>query len=363
MEIINSQNRLGAINKAAKTIKKGGLVVFPSDTVYGLFVDATNQKAVDKLLAFKNRWSGKAISVAVSDKKMAEEYVEISETANNVIDNLLPGPFTVIAKGKHKVAKGVEAANGSLGIRIPDFKPITDLVLKVGGPVTATSANLSGRTPHYSIKSLLNTLSKSKREMLDLVVDWGRLPKNLPSTVIEAIESEIKVLRRGDLLTGDSKSLVSKSEEETNKIAGFLLKRGLDKFGDKKKAMVFLLSGDLGGGKTVFSRAIGKLLGVKERITSPTFTIFNEYLAGYQITDDKQKIKKFLHFDLYRIKQEEELEEIKFQKQFQEQTLACVEWPENMGKKALERLEKKANCIQVLFEYLDENSRKISYKI
>lgn len=242
------------IQKAAEVIKKGGLVVFPSDTVYILAVDPTNQTAVDKLLSFKNRWTGKAISIAVLDKYMALDYVYLSDNAKNIYTNLLPGPFTVVSRGKHKVAKGIEAENGTLGIRIPDNQWIQQLLKLVGGPVTATSASLSGRTPNYSI-NFVNRLSKKKRLMIDLVVDGGKLPKNKPSTVIDATEPEIKILRRGDLITGSNQTLVSKSEKETEKIAEFILKKFNNlKF---KKPLVFGLSGELGCGKTVFSRKIG----------------------------------------------------------------------------------------------------------
>jgi L-threonylcarbamoyladenylate synthase len=165
--------------------------------------------------------------VAVLDQKMAEDYVKLNENSKNIYKNLLPGPFTIVSEGKHKVVAGIEAENGTLGIRIPDNKYIHDLVELVGKPVTATSANLSGRTPNYSVQSFLRPLSKKKKEMINLIVDGGKLPKNKPSTVIDATESEIKILRRGDLITGKTTSLISKSEKETEKIAEFLLKRSL----------------------------------------------------------------------------------------------------------------------------------------
>ena len=320
--------KAGDIKKAAEVIKKGGLVVFPSDTVYILAVDPTNQKAVDKLLGFKNRWTGKAISVAVLDKKMAEEYVVLSDNAQNIYANLLPGPFTVVSAGKHKVAKGIEAEDGTLGIRIPDNKNIYELVKMLGKPITATSANLSGRTPNYSVESFLKPLSKKKLVMIDMIVDGGKLPKNKPSTVIDATEPEIKILRRGDLIAGSAmQTLISKSERETGKIAEYLLKKSLNSKAKNLKPVVFGLSGELGCGKTVFSREIGKLLGVKEKITSPTFVIYNEYPISHQnppLTNSKSPsasphppltkggYKKFLHFDLYRLGNESEFKEIKF---------------------------------------------------
>ncbi|MPM68704.1 Threonylcarbamoyl-AMP synthase [bioreactor metagenome] len=348
LEITNNYQK--TIKETAKTILAGGLVVFPSDTVYILAVDPNSENGVKKLLKFKNRWTGKAISVAVLDQKMAQDFVNLNENSKAIYKNLLPGPFTIVSEGKHKVVKGIEAENGTLGIRIPDNKYIHDLVKLVGKPITATSANLSGRTPNYSIVSFLRPLSKKKQEMIDLIIDGGKLPKNKPSTVIDATESEIKILRRGDLITGKSINLISKSEKETEKIAEFLLRKNID-----KKPLVFLLSGDLGCGKTVFSRKIGHFLGVKEKITSPTFVIYNEYLI------QNPNFKTFLHMDLYKITTEKDLEEIKFLDLFKENTISCIEWPENMGEKFLKKLKEKTNVVSVNFEYIDEETREIKY--
>ncbi|MCL4384152.1 L-threonylcarbamoyladenylate synthase [Patescibacteria group bacterium] len=343
------------IQQAAAVIKKGGLVLFPSDTVYILAVDPTNQKAVDKLLAFKERWVGKAISVAVADQEMAEEYVELSENARQLYKSLLPGPFTIVSKGRHKVADGIEAENGTLGIRIPDNDWIHKLVTILGKPVTATSANLSGRTPNYSVASLWKTLSEKKKKMIDYVVDAGKLPKNKPSTVIEATEPELKVLRRGDLVTTGATTIISKSETETQKVAEFLLKRVLK--GKMEKPIAFLLSGDLGCGKTIFSKAVGKVLGIRGRITSPTFVIYNEY----EVKDGA--VNKFLHFDLYRITADFELKEIKFWELFTTGTIACIEWPENMGEENLRKLKEITKTIPVTFSYVDPTTREIKYEL
>lgn len=337
------------VKKAAEVIKAGGLVLYPTDTVYILAVDATNQKAVNKLLEFKNRWTGKAISVAVTDELMASEYVELDDNARQIYKNLLPGPFTIVSRGKHRVAQGIEAESGTLGIRIPDNDYVKELVKLVGKPVTATSANLAGRAPHYSVDSLIRTLSKRKKEMLDYVADVGKLPRNKPSTVIDITEREIKVLRRGDLVTGEKRqTFVTKSEAETRKIGEFMAK----KCGAKEKAIVFGLTGDLGCGKTVFSRGVAKALGIEEKITSPTFVIYNEYA-----TDSG----KFLHFDLYRLTDEYEFEEIKFLTQFEKGVVACIEWPEMMGEKIFKQLKEKVNYIAVEFRYLEEQVREIKY--
>ncbi|MFA6184717.1 MAG: L-threonylcarbamoyladenylate synthase [Candidatus Shapirobacteria bacterium] len=365
---ISENNYQKIIEEAVKVLRSGGLVVFPSDTVYILTVDPTNEKAVKKLLSFKNRWTGKAISIAVLNKKMAKDYVELSENGENIYTNLLPGPFTIVSNGKGKVAKGIEAENGTLGIRIPDNKYISDLIKLLGRPVTATSANLSGRTPNYSIASFLKTLSNKKKKMINLIVDVGKLPRNKPSTVIDVTESELKILRRGDLITGsETQTLISKSEKETEKIAEFILSKSLSASPHlpltkgRNKSLIFALTGDLGCGKTVFSRKIGHLLGVKEIITSPTFVIYNEYETNPSKSPfDKGDFKKFLHFDLYRISADYELEEIKFFELFKN-NVDCIEWPENMGEKNFERLKKENKVVTIQFKYLDEKTREIKY--
>ncbi len=142
-----------------------------------------------------------------------------------------------------------------------------------------------------------------------------------------------------------SQSLISKSEVETKRIAEFVLKKNKE----GKRALVLGLMGDLGAGKTVFAKGIGKSLGIKERIKSPTFVIYNEYYKG-----------KFLHFDLYRIEKEDELKELGFLKLFSEDVVACIEWPERMGKGMFEKLKKQVNYVGVRFEYVDKKTRKIS---
>jgi len=372
MEIINiKNNHQKVLEETAKVILAGGLVVFPSDTVYILAVDPTNESVVKKLLKFKNRWTGKAISVAVANKKMAMEYVDLTNNEQIIYSNLLPGPFTIISRGKHKMALGIEAENGTLGIRIPDNKYILDLVKLLNKPITATSANLSGRTPNYSIASFLRPLSNKKRDMIDLIVDAGKLPRNKPSTVIDATEGEIKILRRGDLITKNSQTLISKSEKETEKIAEFIFYKSLSATPllpltkGRQKPIVFSLSGDLGCGKTVFSRKIGHLLGVKEKITSPTFVIYNEYKTltpiPFPLTGQGEKTITFLHFDLYKITTERDLEEIKFLDLFSKNVVACIEWPENMGEKNFDWLKKNTKLISINFEYVDERTREIKY--
>ena len=97
------------IQETVKVLQEKGMVVYPTETCYGLGVDATNQEAVDKLLQYKERPEGKAIAIAAVDEKMASQYVCLNETARNVYQHFLPGPLTVISRSHGKVAQGLEA--------------------------------------------------------------------------------------------------------------------------------------------------------------------------------------------------------------------------------------------------------------
>ena len=397
MRIINltTTNHQEIISQSLLVLRSGGLVVFPSDTVYGLLADSTNPKTIDKLLYFKQRPMGKAISVFVADKKMAEEYViiskldsnEINQNANNIIKNLLPGPFTIICNSRHKTDSRLEAENGTLGIRIPDYPLIAELLNQFGKPITATSANVSGNPPVHSISALVKSLSKKKKSALNLVVDAGILPKNKPSTVIDTTTGQLRTLRIGNLLPKTSSSLVSKSERETRELARFLATKFIKK--NLSRPLVFLLEGDLGAGKTIFAKGLGKALGVKEEVTSPTYTLCYEYqinpptgklelfatassndssLSSFDteehcpnMTEANTKPGKFIHYDLFRLETSEELKEINFLDSFSCGNIYAIEWPERMSAEIISALKNLAEIIYVKIKTVSENERLVEW--
>ena len=138
------------LQRCINILKSGGLIVTPSDTVYGLVCDATNEYAVKKLITVKNRPWGKPISVFTDGFEMIQPLVEIGNH-KPLLQSLLPGPFTIVLPSKHKTSPLLESEKKTLGIRFPAFPWITELVHAYGGPLTATSANVSGRSPHYAV--------------------------------------------------------------------------------------------------------------------------------------------------------------------------------------------------------------------
>jgi len=339
------------IEKTVEVLHQGGLVVFPSDTVYGLLVDAYNEEAVRKLIAFKNRPPGKPISVFV-DWDFLYDLVLVSEKQKELLKNILPGPFTVVLKSKGKVCPLLESEKKTLGIRIPDYQPVNSLVKKFKRPITATSANLSGKSPHYSIESLLKQLPESKKKLIDLIVDAGKLPRNKPSTVIDLVEENIKILRRGDIVFTQVDTYLSRSAKETRKIAKFVLNKLLEK--DFEKPLVFIIEGEIGVGKTVFVKGMGEFLGIKE-IVSPTFVVMYEYEV------EKSKVDKLIHLDLYNVEEKEEFEYLKIGEYLAPGNLLAIEWGEKVGE-IFDLLKEKGEIVYVKMSYENEKERVIEVK-
>jgi len=311
-----------------------------------LAVDATNQSAVDKLFTLKLKMLGKPVSVVMADMDMAGKYVELNK--KELVNKLLPGQFTIIAKEiENNLASGVASSEKTLGFRITKNNFLQEIVKKLGRPITATSAQIYGDSLPYSL-GFLDNLSKDKKELIDFVEDVGELVKNNLSTLVNLVEDS--VLERSELGNKIKEKFISKSVEET----GVIARKILNLVGDENVS-VLLLVGDLGGGKTTFAKEIGKELGIKENIASPTFNIYNEYEIDWKNYDT------FLHFDLYRLSTNQDFENLKFLDLFTTNTFACIEWPEKMSKIDLEILKQRAKVVVVTFEYMDENSRKVEY--
>ncbi len=159
------------ISLASKILKSGGMIIYPTETCYGIGVDSTNIAAVEKLLKYKGDRKGKPISVAVAGKNMADNYIEFNPQAENLFNNFLPGPITVVCQGKHRVVNKLESEKGKLGIRFPNHKLALKIIQTFGKPITSTSANIShGKTPYDIQKDIIDRIPDSKKELIDLII-------------------------------------------------------------------------------------------------------------------------------------------------------------------------------------------------
>lgn len=361
MEVLNLQKepKIKIIQKTVTVLNQGGLIIYPTETCYGLGADATNSEAVLKVLEFKGERKGKPILIAVADKKMAQDYVEINKTAENLYRNFLPGPVAVVSKSKEKVAPGVESSHKTLGIRIPNYPLILEIIRQFGKPITSTSANPSGKKPPYSLDDVLKYTSKKRLALVDLFLDAGKLPPNPPSTVVDTTLQEPTVLRQGKIVIPNipGQNFVSNSERETQKIAKIIFQRLQNLL--NSYCLVFALQGELGAGKTQFAKGLGQALGIKENITSPTFVLIKEYL----IRNSQSAIHKFYHIDTWRMQTEEELIDLGFQNMLKPGNIIAIEWLQKI-RPILEKLKKenKIFLVWVTIEIVSENQRKIKYQ-
>ncbi|MEK7509378.1 MAG: L-threonylcarbamoyladenylate synthase [Patescibacteria group bacterium] len=191
-----SINDLAAVAKAADVLARGGVILYPTDTLYGLGADALSDEAVAKVRAIKGRDEKKPIHAIVADLGMAAKYAEVSEAARKLAQKFLPGPLTLILKKKSGIEASIAKGMDTFSIRIPDNQFCLDLAKAFGKPFTTTSANTAGMQPERSVKKILTQLGENAQR-IDLVIDAGELPKRQPSTVVDVSSGEVKVLREG----------------------------------------------------------------------------------------------------------------------------------------------------------------------
>jgi len=180
-----------AIGLASEALKRGELIIYPTDTIYGIGADARSEACVRKIDLLKNR-DGKPISVVVADLAMAEHYCRMNPMADKFVKSLMPGPYTFVLDRKGEgIARN--AAGDTIGIRIPKYDFTLALVRAVGFPILSTSANMSGREPACSI----DELDKRLLEGVSVVADGGPCEHRASSTVVDLRGSAPVVLRRG----------------------------------------------------------------------------------------------------------------------------------------------------------------------
>ncbi len=183
---------LDAILHAAEDTAAGKLVVYPTETVYGIGADVFNQKAVKSLFMAKKRPFDMALSVAVADKKMMEEVAVLNENADKLIEAFLPGPLTIIIKKKKEVSDMVTSGSQKVGLRIPDNRVALELVKRTG-PIISTSANLHSHPDAVEVGSAVKDLG----DKVSTYLDAGPCTLGKPSTIVWLNSGEIEIVRQG----------------------------------------------------------------------------------------------------------------------------------------------------------------------
>ena len=185
-----------ALISAAQVIYRGGSVIIPTDTVYGLAVDATREIMVNRLFKIKKRPKEKAVAVLVSDLKMAKKIALFDKRLEKAAELVWPGPLTVILKSKLNLPRNLTAGKATIGVRIPDYKLVQYLISLLGRPIAASSANITGQPPSLNIEDAINQF-KNQYARPDLILDAGELKCSQPSTILDLTGREPKIVRVG----------------------------------------------------------------------------------------------------------------------------------------------------------------------
>lgn len=184
------------VRKVAEVLREGGIIIYPTDTVYGLGCDITNSKAVEKVARFKGIKIEKSnFSFICSDLSHLSDYSRpISNSVFKLIKKNLPGPFTFILEANNNVPKYFKGKKKTVGIRIPDNNIIRDIIFELGNPILSTSIRDEDEIREYTTDPEL--IYEKYKDFADLVIDGG--PGELtPSTIVDCTTDEITILREG----------------------------------------------------------------------------------------------------------------------------------------------------------------------
>ncbi|WP_342645499.1 L-threonylcarbamoyladenylate synthase [Mucilaginibacter sp. CSA2-8R] len=185
-----------AIDQVVQVLKRGGLIIYPTDTVYGLGCDITNHRAIEAIARIRHIKPEKAnFSFICHDLSNLADYTKsIDNTTFRVLKKALPGPFTFILNASGKVPKLLSSNKKTVGIRIPDNNIAREIVKQLGNPILSTSIRDEDDILEYSTDPEL--IHEKYQDMVDIVIDGG-YGGNVASTVVDVTSGEFEVIREG----------------------------------------------------------------------------------------------------------------------------------------------------------------------
>ncbi len=202
-KIIKDLNE-SVLKEIGASIRKGELVIFPTETVYGIGADATNKKAVDSIFIAKGRANDNPLIVHISNFHMMKDLVETpSNMEQLLIDSFMPGPFTLILKKKDKIPSNVSAGLDTVGIRMPDHEIARKIIEYSNTPIAAPSANISSKPSGTKIEDIKEEFDGK----VSYIVDGGETKIGIESTVCKVIDGIPTILRPGKITPEDIKEI------------------------------------------------------------------------------------------------------------------------------------------------------------
>ena len=185
------------LDKAVSILKQGGIIIFPTDTAFGIGCRMDNEDSVKKLFKIRNRPQEKAMPVLFDTISRVKEYIKpVDQQVESLMEKYWPGALTIVTECiEEKVISQVRGGGSTLGVRIPDYERARELIRGVGAPITGSSANFAGRETPFSLEGLDKTLIK----LVDFVLEGKTNGQNRSSTVLDCSVEPWKIIRQGDV--------------------------------------------------------------------------------------------------------------------------------------------------------------------
>jgi L-threonylcarbamoyladenylate synthase len=191
---LTPDNAVLVATQAWSVLRAGGLIIYPTDTIYGIGADATNEHAVDRVYEIKEREKGKPLLILASSFEMVNLYTKpISSFAQRVLETYWPGAVTFIFPANDALPENVAGETGTIGIRIPDNQFCLELISELQKPIISTSANISGKKGGSRVDALIETFDGK----VELIISAGDVDHPIPSTLVDISGPVPKVLRQG----------------------------------------------------------------------------------------------------------------------------------------------------------------------
>lgn len=195
--IYNWQNSIKEeeLENVINVIDNGGIVIFPTDTVYGVAANSLNEEAIKKLFEIKGRNDNKPICVLTSSVDKINKVAYVKEEEQKIIDKYMPGALTIILDKKEEVSDTLTSNLKTIGVRIPNNEIALKILDKLDYPLATTSANISGSQAAVKIEELIEVFDSK----VDIIIDGGVTDLKVSSTIVKLEDHEIKILREGSI--------------------------------------------------------------------------------------------------------------------------------------------------------------------
>ena len=198
------------VKSSIKMLKEGKILVVPTDTVYGICSDATNEKAVEKIFRIKNRDKNNPLNILVSSVDMAKKYTKnFNKIAETLANKFWPGALTMVFEKNDLIPKIVTANKETIGVRIPDNEVTLNIINELSLPIACPSANISGRPSGTVVEDIKSDF----KDNVDIYIDCGPSKIGIESTIVKINENSVEILRQGKITKEEIKALGIKVEE------------------------------------------------------------------------------------------------------------------------------------------------------